>query len=548
MSLSEDCIWEILQYLSDDKKSLYSCLLTNRLFCRIVVQILWRNPWNQWININYKCDDDSREQIYWNSLGRTISKCFSKEIKQSSSLLKKHKQNRLLQQQPLFNYVSYIQIISAEVIDKLIKYIFDDINNRQTEQKFNKKFWLFFMNRCSRIKSLNMPRFNLFEYPASKISLSSLSTLKVIVSYPKEIIFELSKNINTLKRIEFRLDNTIGNSNNDDNIKTLILSQKNLKEIKFIFFREHTLFFNQDMIKQLSQTLRVLELCNCTFIPIQTISNFINITELKICFNSFMYNGEGVNNLRDVFLPKLETLSLINFRDRDLIFLSKLIETTQGSLKILNVHTNSTDTTPAILFSISGLLLPTSPILLPTSSIKLYLHTIQTACPNIEVLPVWLNSETVLQDFEDLLKSCSKIRKIIIHATTPFNDIPTKSILDLLALKSSSLFLNNIHLIGQWKFSNSELENFFDLWKEMKRKPIECFSHNNVYYIYIKSNYIIKYFQQYKCIICSKAFDRLESANHHIIIHHFGSCPYKCWNDCGDDHLSNFIYITSNYC
>ncbi|RIA87133.1 hypothetical protein C1645_855006 [Glomus cerebriforme] len=479
MSLSEDCILEILEYLSDDKKSLYSCLLTNRLFCRFAVKILWRDPWIEYINSN--------EKNYWNILGGTITKCFSQEIKQTSSLLKKHKQIHLLKQPPLFNYVLHIQIITVRVINELIKVIFDDIDNKKIEQKFNETFWLFFIKRCPKIKSLDIPKFNLFIYPESKKSLSSLSTLKVNVSYPKEIILELSKNVHTLKRIEFHLDDISKNSYNNDTIKTLILSQKNLREIKFIFVKGHTPFFNKKITKHLSQSLRTLELCNCTYLSVQTISNFTNLTELKICFDSLRYNGVGFHNLKEISLPKLEILYLISFREGDFPFLIKLIESTKGSLKILNVRA----------YKLSA-------ISLPLSLIGFYLHTIKTTCPNIEVLSVWLIPEMSLEDFEDLLKSCSKIRTIIIHSITSFDNIFSKRVLHLLAIESSSFFLKNIHLIGGWKFSNLELEKFFDLWKEMKRKPLKFFSNNNIFYIYIKSNHIIKYSKQYICNICPK--------------------------------------------
>src|SRR4051812_36186723 len=48
--LSTDCLEEILEYLEIDKSTLYSCLLINRLWCKISVRILWRNIW--WFKYN----------------------------------------------------------------------------------------------------------------------------------------------------------------------------------------------------------------------------------------------------------------------------------------------------------------------------------------------------------------------------------------------------------------------------------------------------------------------------------------------------------------
>jgi hypothetical protein len=38
-----DCLDEIFVYLKDDKFTLHSCLLVNRFYCKIAVEILWRD-------------------------------------------------------------------------------------------------------------------------------------------------------------------------------------------------------------------------------------------------------------------------------------------------------------------------------------------------------------------------------------------------------------------------------------------------------------------------------------------------------------------------
>jgi hypothetical protein len=81
----------------------------------------------------------------------------------------------------------------------------------------------------------------------------------------------------------------------------------------------------------------------------------------------------------------------------------------------------------------------------------------------------------------------------------------------------------------------------------MRRKPLEYFSKNNIYYIYIKPNYIYKYSKRYKCKICNNTFDKLEYSYFHLITTHFNKTPICCWNDCGRDQLFNFIQITSTF-
>ena len=41
-----DCLNEIFEHLENDKVTLHSCLLVNRLWCEVAVEIIWRNVWN----------------------------------------------------------------------------------------------------------------------------------------------------------------------------------------------------------------------------------------------------------------------------------------------------------------------------------------------------------------------------------------------------------------------------------------------------------------------------------------------------------------------
>ncbi|CAG8500118.1 6611_t:CDS:2 [Rhizophagus irregularis] len=419
MILPEDCIREILEQLSEDKRTLYSCLITNRTYCQFVVPILWRNPWPTFNSLT-----NELERIYWKILGKTIIKCLTLETKQKLSKQFQIYLNPSLLQKPLFNYVSYIQIIPVEQI-------------------FNKEFWELFIKQC-KIKSLEIPNFNIFEYPESKIHLSSLSILKIFISYPKEMIIELSKNVHTLKRIEIFLIYIYEDTMND--IENLFISQKNLKEINFMFIAgQKFIFNNKKSIDYLSNSLKILELCSCICLSANIISSFINLTELKIFYHISLYHDEGIEILSNVILPKLEILSLVNVKGEHLSIFTKLIE-------------------------------------------------------NTKVLPIWLISVFYLKNFEDLLISCPKIRKIIIHFKSIFtpnnNFIPidivlAKPILILLSLKSS-IHLNNIHLIGRWSFSSLDLQEFFELWKEMKRKPLKFVFNNNIY-----SHYIIRVCEYY---------------------------------------------------
>src|ERR1051325_9179698 len=48
--LTEDCIYQILLKLKDDRTILYKFLFVNRYFCKNIVPLLYHNPFEQEIN------------------------------------------------------------------------------------------------------------------------------------------------------------------------------------------------------------------------------------------------------------------------------------------------------------------------------------------------------------------------------------------------------------------------------------------------------------------------------------------------------------------
>ena len=50
---NNDIVFLLFEELQSDSKSLFSCLLVNRLWCKAAIPILWRNPWC-YKNIDYQ--------------------------------------------------------------------------------------------------------------------------------------------------------------------------------------------------------------------------------------------------------------------------------------------------------------------------------------------------------------------------------------------------------------------------------------------------------------------------------------------------------------
>ena len=108
--LLDDCLNEILENLEDDKITLHSCLLVNRLWCKASVRILWRDIWSFKYSVIYNHQLEVASAIL-----STLVSCLpnkSKELLHKNEIFISTPTSK----PPLFNYPSFCKILS---IDKL---------------------------------------------------------------------------------------------------------------------------------------------------------------------------------------------------------------------------------------------------------------------------------------------------------------------------------------------------------------------------------------------------------------------------------------------
>src|SRR5215213_4724388 len=91
--LPSDCLNDIFVYLEEDKVTLRSCLLVNRLWCEVSVRILWRSIRN-YNNLIACLPNESKEILSMNG------------IITSTSVLKP----------PMFNYASFCKVLSVSQV------------------------------------------------------------------------------------------------------------------------------------------------------------------------------------------------------------------------------------------------------------------------------------------------------------------------------------------------------------------------------------------------------------------------------------------------
>src|ERR1051325_6008573 len=106
--LPVDCLNDILENLEEDKNTLCSCLLVNRLWCEVSVRILWRNIWSLRYGINRS-----------SAILSTLVACLPNESKE---LLH---ENKIFiptptSKPPLFDYVAFCRVLSVSEIGRVV--------------------------------------------------------------------------------------------------------------------------------------------------------------------------------------------------------------------------------------------------------------------------------------------------------------------------------------------------------------------------------------------------------------------------------------------
>ncbi|RIA90784.1 hypothetical protein C1645_769114 [Glomus cerebriforme] len=457
-----DVIRIILEnYLTHTKKSLYKLLFVNRLWCRIAIPLLWKNPWS---NLNS-----------WSSISKTILLCCDSNLKQlllscCDSNLKKILYEKGMITTPLFNYVSYIQTLSKGIIESLVNGIlteYDDLNDKENKNnRINQKdiykllqvtFWNIIMSECNKLKYLNLPDYSICHFNGTKTCLPSLVKLNCSTFIPSNYFFELSKICHNLQDI------IIYCFQDNRGLAQLIKSQKRLKRIELNSNNNDILcpLIGEALLNQ-SNTITYINFKNELCISPEFLNSLINCKELVINIQS--ESNFDLGKLDLIKLPNLNTLSFY-------IYQHAPFSTALNSLS--NVILSSSFP-PKNYSHLKELNLDLYPKYLTTESIKNYLNTITKTCPLLESVVVWV-SKDVLLDLESFLNKCrylQEIRFVSIESVENDNKVDIKNILDILVSNNILPDLSKIIFKENWKFTKDNLSEFLESWRINKNHPL----------------------------------------------------------------------------
>ncbi|RIA99332.1 hypothetical protein C1645_811569 [Glomus cerebriforme] len=308
--LPADCLNEIFEYLEEDKITIHSCLLVNRLWCEVAVRILWRNVWSF---VNHR---SYRTNVPLKIISILIA-CLPDE---SKNLLYK---NGILVETPtrkplLFNYASFCKILSIHEIDQIIQHVIKKQQSIIISRSLNYSKYLIsqeilkmFINEISSLKSLNYDSGYLknvmFTYlPKAKDCLKDLSDLKCSSDIYSEFFYQLSQICHNIQSLTIEFGNFISNGLSD-----LISLQNNLKHVTLMYYSYEGENGTEVItsLTKLSSTLTKLKIVE-SYLSLSFISKFINLQELILSLESSEF--DDFNILQYVNFPQLKVLKFLH--------------------------------------------------------------------------------------------------------------------------------------------------------------------------------------------------------------------------------------------
>jgi len=319
-----DCLNDIFEHLRDDKDedTLRSCLLVNRLWCKVSVPILWTNIQNYKTLITC-LPNESKEILYKN--GIIISTLTSKP--------------------PLFNYVAFIKILNFNMIE--VGIYKNNIIPRSTDTNKRiviiQEIFKMFMNQIS-LKRLyfdfdytSYADIPFITYPGAIDCLKNLSILNCESSIESEFFHQLSQICHHIQLLKIDIGSVISNE-----LTKLISVQQNLKYLRILYSRLDNDSFKKiipSLIKlpntlitiKLKVNLYYFDKTHAPFIlPLSFLAKFTNLQEIVL---SALHSFE---NLQHVTFPQLQILKF-HHNCPGFEFLNEFLKNNGKNLKVLQL-------------------------------------------------------------------------------------------------------------------------------------------------------------------------------------------------------------------
>ncbi|PKY34302.1 hypothetical protein RhiirB3_532783 [Rhizophagus irregularis] len=312
LNFSVDCLNDIIECLENDPKTLYSCLLVNRIWCKVSVRIYWRNIRN--LNTLIAClPNDSKKILHNNGISISTSKT------------------------PVFNYASFCKYLEVhKVINNvgnfLQKWVSPNLSNDIT--MLSQEIFKLLMCQISSLREITFIKtasIIFTSYPGAKNCLKNLTKLYCNSNIYPGFFHLLSQVCHTIQILRIVVFNEV--TSND--LANLISVQPNLKH--FYVTQSSDIVDLTDIIALVAKNPNSLTKffirgnLRRVPIPLLTIARFTNLQKLefKIIINRY---HEDFNELQYVIFPRLQSL-IFSLRCPKNEILIKFLENNGKNLK-----------------------------------------------------------------------------------------------------------------------------------------------------------------------------------------------------------------------
>ena len=364
--LPVDCLNEIFECLEEDKSTLHSCLLVNRLWCEVSVRILWKSVLN--CNTLIAClSNESKEILHEN--GIIIPTPTSKP--------------------PLFNYIVFIKNLE---IDNIIKRLFKNYQSTTPlsldYQKYTvtQEIYKSLMNQISSLRELHLcsstaTNITFTIYPGAIDCLEHLFHLSCHSDIYPGFFYQLSQICHNIQSLDIKFENVISNG-----LKDLISVQKNLKYLNMDRYR-----YGEDLthlipsLTKHSNTLIKLNIYENT--PLSFVAKFTNLQELVLSFD-YSDSFEDFKTLQYVTFPQLRILKF-PYESPSAELLIKFLENNGKTLNEFYVRNERID----------------------NNSLNI---AVAKFCPNLRKLNITFNYEKFLETLKMIFNNCQYLESIKI--------------------------------------------------------------------------------------------------------------------------------------
>ncbi|CAB4382303.1 unnamed protein product [Rhizophagus irregularis] len=432
--LPTECLQEIIEHLENNISTLHSCLLVNRLWCKISVRMLWKDVWGY----NYQ----QRSLRVTTSILSTLIACLPNESKE-----KLYKNEIFILspnlKSPLFNYAEFCKVLSIGSLFGIVHNVLKKEPSDRSRLVIDEIIKMF-VDQITSLKKLSYysrfySNFTLTYFPGVR----DLSELCCSSNLPSNFFWQLSQICHNLQSISIDFHNEVSNELNE--LKELISLQDNLKNLTLIAFAVSWVNIIP-ALKKHSNTVTKLHLYSEYYdLPLSFVSLFTNLQEIIISFLDYGYI-EDFKKLQFINFSKLQNLK-IPYQCPKPDYMKKFLEINGKNLK--KFYSGENDKTLSI--------------------------SIANFCPNLKNLFV-LFHDGEINILKDVFINCQYLESIKIQCGRRF--LFEKEVLETVANHSSNNFcelkLYNISYPNSGSVSPEDLESFIINWKNRSSKKLLC--------------------------------------------------------------------------